>query len=95
MWFTKPFSQMERITRDSWILKSIMGYSIEFESKPFQRKVPTQINFNKEQFEIIENEVCLKKQLVFHIMNQDNLFQTYLLLKRRTVNTDLSLTSKN
>lgn len=34
-----------------------MGYSIEFESKPFQRKVPTPINFNKEQFEIIENEV--------------------------------------
>lgn len=32
-----------------------MGY--KFESKPFQRKVPTPINFNKEQFEIIENEV--------------------------------------
>lgn len=74
-----------------------MGYSIELESKPFPTKVPTPMNFNKEQFEI-ENEVfdlLSKKQLVFQIMNQDNLFQTFLLLKRRTVNTDLSLTSKN
>lgn len=52
-----------------------MGY--KFESKPFQRKVPTPINFNKEQFEIIENEVLdllSKKQLGFQIMNQDNFY---------------------
>lgn len=65
-----------------------MGY--KFESKPFQRKVPTPINFNKEQFEIIENEVLdLLSKKAISVSNQDNLFQTYLLLKR-TVNTDLS-----
>lgn len=44
------------ITRDPWIFESIMGYNIEFECKPFQKKVPIPIKFNKEQFEIIDNE---------------------------------------
>lgn len=71
-----------------------MGY--KFESKPFQRKVhvPTPINFNKEQFEIIENEVLdLLSKKAIRVSNYESgqfLFQTYLLLKRRTVNTDLS-----
>lgn len=45
------------ITRDPWILESIMGYNIEFECKLFQRKVPIPIKFNNEQLEIIDNEV--------------------------------------
>lgn len=69
-----------------------MGY--KFESKPFQRKVPTPINFNKEQFEIIENEVLdLLSKKAIRVSNYESgqfLSQTYLLLKRRTVNTDLS-----
>lgn len=71
-----------------------MGY--KFESKPFQRKVPTPINFNKEQFEIIENEVLdLLSKKAIRVSNYESgqfLSQTYLLLKRRTVNTDLSYT---
>lgn len=69
-----------------------MGY--KFESKPFQRKVPTPIYFNKEQFEIIENEVLdLLSKKAIRVSNYESgqfLSQTYLLLKRRTVNTDLS-----
>lgn len=69
-----------------------MGY--KFESKPFQRKVPTPINFNKEQFEIIENEVLdLLSKKAIRVSNYESgqfLFQTFLLFKRRTVNTDLS-----
>lgn len=34
-----------------------MGCNIEFECKPFQKKVPIPIKFNNEQFEIIDNEV--------------------------------------
>lgn len=70
-----------------------MGYSIEFESKPFQRKVPTPINFNKEQFEIIENEVLdllSKKAISVSNYESGQFISKYLLLKRRTVNTDLS-----
>jgi hypothetical protein len=40
----KDIAKWKEITRDPWILKFILGYNIEFESKPFQITVLTPIN---------------------------------------------------
>jgi len=50
-------SVWEQITDDRWILDTVGGYCIPFDEFPFQNKVPKEIPFNKEQWDIVENEV--------------------------------------
>lgn len=49
--------EWEKITSDSWILNTILGYKIEFDEIPFQNKIPVPIKFNEKQTDIIDQEV--------------------------------------
>lgn len=46
-----------KITQDQWVIDAISGYCIDFDSQPFQTRIPHEIPFNKEQRLIVENEV--------------------------------------
>lgn len=52
-----------KYTSDPFVLQTISGYCIEFDSKPIQSVLPKEINFNFEEKCIIDNEVSelLKK----------------------------------
>lgn len=47
----------KQFTDDPWILSSIEGYFLEFESKPCQISLPKLINFNNDEIQIINAEV--------------------------------------
>lgn len=50
-------SNWKKITKDSWVLSTIMGYQIESDIKPYQNKIPSQINFNNQEFVLIQEEI--------------------------------------
>ena len=54
------------ITSDTKILEVVNGYSIEFESKPFQNTVPKPIKFNENDTAIIDAEISdlLAKKII-------------------------------
>jgi hypothetical protein len=47
----------EKFTNDPWILETVKGYRIEFESQPFQFSLPGQINFNDSESCIVQSEI--------------------------------------
>lgn len=49
--------EQKKITSDSWILNTILGYKIEFDELPFQNKIPVPSKFNEKQTDIVEQEV--------------------------------------
>ena len=54
------------ITSDTRILEVVNGYSIEFESRPFQNTVPKPIKFNENDTAIIDAEISdlLAKKII-------------------------------
>jgi hypothetical protein len=48
----------KRFTNDPWILQSVEGYILEFDTKPVQFSVPNEIIFNTAEMEIIDQEVA-------------------------------------
>lgn len=42
-------SQWKKIINDPWVLKTIQGYEILFDEKPYQLKKPSQISFNDQE----------------------------------------------
>ena len=46
-----------KYTSDPWILQTVSGYCLEFESTPFQWSIPREITFSDEQKLIIDNEI--------------------------------------
>ena len=61
------------ITSDTIILEVVNGYSIEFESKPFQNTVPKPIKFNKNDAAIIDAEISdlLAKKIIERVTTFD------------------------
>ncbi len=51
------FDVWNKFTHDPWILQTISGHIIEFDSKPFQTFFPKEIPFSDEQSTIISNEI--------------------------------------
>ena len=47
----------QKYTKDPWLLNTVSGYEIEFCEKPFQLKIPQQINFSAEQKSIVNQEI--------------------------------------
>jgi len=47
----------KKLTSDNWVLQAVSGYSIVLNEKPFQKLVPKEIQFNNEQYEIVDKEV--------------------------------------
>ena len=58
----------KKYTSDPWILQTISGYYLEFETRPFQNSIPGEIKFSDEQRQIINNEVSdlLEKGAIQH-----------------------------
>lgn len=52
----------QRITRDPAVLEAVTGYCINFDQKPFQTRVPSEINFNSDQWQIVDEEVSVLLQ---------------------------------
>lgn len=54
------------ITSDQKILSFVSGYSIEFDSNPFQTFIPVPIKFNESETETIDNEISdlFKRELL-------------------------------
>jgi hypothetical protein len=46
-----------KFTNDSWILGVVTGYKIDFDQQPYQNKIPQQIPFQGEQWNIVNQEV--------------------------------------
>lgn len=49
--------QWEELTSDKFILKTIDGYKIELDEKPFQTFIPTPINFSETDTVIVSQEI--------------------------------------
>ena len=47
----------KKYTDDPFILQTVSGYCIEFDSKPFQFRIPKQIDFSPVQKCIVDNEI--------------------------------------
>ena len=58
----------EKFTNDPWILQTISGYCIEFESEPVQFKIPKEIIFSEEQKRCVDFEIqeLLEKGAIVH-----------------------------
>ena len=54
--------QWLKITNDAFIIQSISGYLIEFESEPIQQNIPGEIPFSEEQKDIADAEIQLLLQ---------------------------------
>ena len=54
--------QWLKITNDAFIIQSIAGYKIEFESEPIQQNIPGEIPFSEEQKDIVDAEIQLLLQ---------------------------------
>lgn len=66
----------KRLTNDSWILNTIMGYKLEFVEEPVQSRIPCEIQFNVEQYDIVENEIqeLLKKGAIIQSKHEEGEF---------------------
>lgn len=57
--------QWEQIIDDKWVLKTIQGYEILFDERPYQLKKPSQISFNDQETMVVNDEIkelLLKKR---------------------------------
>ena len=66
----------KKYTSDPWILQTVSGYCLEFESTPFQWSFPSEISFSNEQKLIVDNEVSelLNKGAIQFSKWEDNQF---------------------
>ena len=48
---------LAKYTNGPYILSAIKGYEVEFDSEPIQYQVPSEIQFNKEEQNIVSEEV--------------------------------------
>ena len=64
----------EKFTNDPWILQTISGYCIEFDSEPFQNKIPKEISFSEVQKRCVDFEIqeLLKKGAIVHSEWEEN-----------------------
>lgn len=62
------------ITSDQTILSFVSGYSIEFDSNPFQTFIPVPIKFNESETETIDNEISdlFKKGIIEHATSDND-----------------------
>ncbi|WAR20011.1 hypothetical protein MAR_001849 [Mya arenaria] len=81
--------QWKNYTNDPWIINAVSGYKIDFVKQPYQGKVPNEIPFDGDKWEIVNDE--RKVQLLKPFMNQKSLYQLYSLFQNQTTNLDLSL----
>ncbi|WAQ99028.1 POL-like protein [Mya arenaria] len=49
--------QWKNYTNDSWIINAVSGYKIYFVKQPYQEKVPNEIPFDGEKWEIVNDEI--------------------------------------
>ena len=66
----------KKFTSDPWILSAVSGYKIDFDQKPFQKRVPREIPFNLEQRAIVDAEVqdLLKKGAIIESKQENDQF---------------------
>lgn len=68
------------ITSDQKILSFVSGYSIEFDSNPFQTFTPVPIKFNESETETIDNEISdlFRKGIIKHAtFSSDSQFKAF------------------
>ncbi|WAR24285.1 hypothetical protein MAR_037954 [Mya arenaria] len=58
--------QWKNYTNDPWIINAVSGYKIDFVKQPYQGKVPHEIPFDGEKWEIVNDEVnsLLEKEIM-------------------------------
>jgi hypothetical protein len=45
----------QTITQDQWVIDAISGYCTDFDSQLFTIRIPNEIPFNKQQWQIVDN----------------------------------------
>lgn len=51
------FNEWKALTTDKWVLATVSGYKIDFDSPPKQEKLPNKICFSEEEIKIIDLEI--------------------------------------
>lgn len=76
------FSEWQAITTDKWVLKTVRGYQIEFETLPVQSSPPHTINFTTQQEAVMAKEIdtLLDKGAITHIHSTQTHFTSNLFL---------------
>ena len=74
--------EWQKYTDDPWILQTVAGYCLSFESEPFQISIPNEISFSEEQRKSVDFEIqeLLNLGAIVHSEWEEiNMFQTFLL----------------
>ena len=62
------YSNWTKITSDYWILNTVCGYSIEFDSVPQQNRALPSLNFSKQEKQLVDIEI--EKLLVKNVISE-------------------------
>ena len=87
--------EWQKYTDDPWILQTVAGYCLNFESEPFQISIPNEISFSEEQRKSVDFEIheLLNLGAIVHSEWEEiNMFQTFLLFLNLMVDLGLLLT---
>ena len=49
--------EWQKYTEDPWILQTVAGYCLNFESEPFQISIPNEISFSEDQRKSVDFEI--------------------------------------
>ena len=81
----KYISKWKKLTNDQWVLSTVMGYKIEFDKKPYQRKIPRPIVFNNEEKVLIQKEVSdmLFKGAIKEVPHEENEYISNIFLVKK------------
>ena len=73
------------ITHDPWVLKTIMGYKIDFMTEPIQFALPATPNFNATEIKLVDEEVktLLQKGAIQLSNHEDNEFISNIFLVKK------------
>lgn len=71
----------KKITQDQWVLDAVSGYCIHFDIQPCQHKIPKEIPFEKEHWQIVDLEIktLLSKKAINNSVHENkSLYQLFL-----------------
>ena len=83
------FSNWETLTSDKWILQTVLGYAIEFNSLPHQERAIPSLSFNEAETKQvnIEIEKLLQKQVIYKVPRCQGEYISNFFLRPKKDNT--------